>query len=369
MSDAPTQVRNYESKDKPELLEILQRVYDPEVRRKHEFLWDWWQKWNCVAGDENHRPTVILRKGRLAGYSGAQPRRFKVGSREAVGIFTQDTFTDPGDRGVGILLVRHIIKSTEILIGAPVSRSNTLWKKVFGKENIEIFFIRKGKRVIDPYVFIPTRAKAIFGFPVRLFWRLAQAAIEGSAGRLKGAKVEPIGRFPVAVNPLCERWAASRTIAALRDADYLNWRYADSPMSYEKRLLWQGKELVGLAAFRLGVMNGRKVLLLVELLVHHARMREAYTSLLVEVLAFARRNGVSDVQTFDSGCDSMREAMKRLGFLFSSEKMPLLGKWLDDKSDDCPIYRTGDWFISAGDSDYEFSYFNQGWESLEASRA
>lgn len=188
MSESSIQFRTYENGDKAILMKILEDVYDAALRRRYEFLWDWWQKRSAFTNDDNHRPVVVLRAGKLAGFMGLQPRRFKIGAMQEEGVFIMDSFTHPSERGIGISLCRQIYKTNEL--------------------------------------FCP---------------------------RLSSSHLEATTRFPDAGNGLCNCWAALQKNTALRDADYLNWRFTDSPVKYEKRLFWQGDVLVRLAAFRVAI--------------------------------------------------------------------------------------------------------------------
>ena len=368
MSDSKIKVRPYHAEDKFALLQIVEQVYGHIVQKRYAMLWDWWQNRNCLAIEERYRPTVVQREGVVVGFSGMQPRRFKIGSQELEGGFILDNFSSPEARGVGIALFRHLIESTELILGAPVSRANTLWKKLFGKDDIDVFHVRKGVRIIDPSAFLKVGKRTLLVHPIRWIWSCVEFTLGLLSPRIPGARLESVERFPSAIDELCNRWASMQTNSALRDQSYLNWRFSDSPIAYEKTLLWDGNTLAGFCVFRIGIMNGRRALLLVEILAHHRNLRGAYGSLLAHAVKYAREHGATDVQTFDSGCSALRWSMQRSGFFLKPESLALIGHFRHDKSDSCPIYKTQDWFISAGDSDFEFAYFNQGWESLEAVR-
>ena len=68
----------------------------------------------------------------------------------------------------------------------------------------------------------------------------------------------------------------------------------------------------------------------------------------------------SDAQTLDAGCPALRRALARLGF-FRAEPLPVLGYLKGDIGEACTMYRPQSWFLSAGDCDFEFTYFKQGW--------
>lgn len=363
MNIPATAVRPYRSEDKAEVLPLLERVYDAEVRRRHELLWDWWQARPAAGGDAGHGPAVVQRDGRVVGYTGLLRRRFKIGDREAEGGFLIDSFTSPDQRGAGIALLRHLIGSTDLLMGAAQSRFESLWKRMLARDDLTAFRVRKAVRIVDPAAFLPPRLRFARG-PARAAAACAEAALGLIAPRLAGGRIERVERFPPEVDDFCRRWAATRINAALRDADYLNWRFADGPLAYEKRLLIAGGRIAGLAAFRPARFKGRRVLLLVEALAAGPGRARIYGSLLREAIRYARSQRLSDVQTFDAGCADLRLAFRRWGFLLRPEYPDIVAKQRSAEGDRDALYQKEDWFLTPGDSDFEFAYFNQSWKNL-----
>lgn len=364
-----TRVRPYRSEDKPELLPIVERVYDSAVRLRHEFLWDWLQSSPMGNRDTDHVPFVVQRDGLVVGYTGVLRRRFKIGPHMVQGGFLMDSFTSPESRGAGIFLLRHLIGRTDMLMGATNERFVALWCKMLGRKSIDAFQVRKAIRVVDPSALLPRPWRGIFGGAARALAGACEAAIRAAAPRLGDARLESVERFPPAVDGFCARWLEGRRNTAARDREYLDWRFCACPVGYRKRLLWAGDRLAGLAVYRLAEMNGRKVVLLVEILAEGREARRAYGSLLEDVVDFARRNRVTDIQAIEPGCPELRKAFRRWGFFFRPEAPRMVAKIRSDVGDPETIYRAADWFVSAGDSDFEFAYFNQGWRSLEAFRA
>ena len=176
----------------------MDQVYDANVRRRHEFLWDWLQA-RPQAELDGHVPCVIQRDGRLVGYTGLLRRRFKVGSREVDGGFLIDTFTTPESRGAGIILLRHLIERTDLLMGAPRDRAEGLWKKMLDRTNLTAFNVRKAIRMVDPARFLPLPIRGIGAPPARLLASVLEFANRLSAPRLDSGRVETVVRFPAEV--------------------------------------------------------------------------------------------------------------------------------------------------------------------------
>lgn len=366
MSESNVLIRPCAKGDKEILLKILVEVYDESVMRRHELLWDWWQKRSQQASDENHRSMVVLRDGNVVGFTGLQPRTFKIGNNYESGVFVLDTFIHPRARGVGVSLYRHLINVMELMIGAPVERNAVFWKKMTKNENMEVFHIIKSKRIVDVSAFLPNSIRKIFQIPIRVLWSIYELILESRTPQIKGLTFQVIQKYPLGVDSMCKTWASMLKNVPLRDSEFLNWRFTQGPVKYENRLAWQSEQLIGVAAFRVTQMSNRRVLLIVEILAVHKNLVGAYGSMLIEILKFARKNNVSDVQGFDSGCASLHDAYQKSGFIFRQEKSSLLGQYHHDNSPTCPMFQVKDWFISPADSDFEFCYFNQGIDCLEA---
>ncbi|MGH7410897.1 MAG: hypothetical protein ACREJ6_07565, partial [Candidatus Methylomirabilis sp.] len=161
----------------------------------------------------------------------------------------------------------------------------------------------------------PDAGAMAYGFPVPVYSRLLvrtgvctvlhrvvqlERELTGDArdpGRRLAAlryRIEQVSRFPAAVDGLWRRCQQELPLAIIRDARYLNWRYADCPEATYTMLLatdrWTG-QIAGTAVLRLG-FEGRPVALLVDWLVP-ARGRSLTEALLQHCHALAVASGQS----------------------------------------------------------------------------
>jgi hypothetical protein len=361
MSAPATVVRPCIPDDKPQVLSLAGKVYDEGICNRLERLFDWWQRCPTLAGDPYHYPTVIQRDGQVLGYTALARRRFKVAGMEFPGGFVFDTFTSPEHRGVGIAMLRHIRKQTNLLMGGALHpRADGLWRRIADRPDIAVFPFTKAVRLLDPAAFLPPWSRALLAWPARALAACAEFGLARFAPRLGKARIEAVARFPGETDAFCDQWAVSRKSTALRDSGYLNWRYAEAPMAYEKRVLRIDGRIAGISAYRCIRKRGRNMLLIAELLADEPSRAKAYGSLISEAIRFGRRNGVSDIQTLDAGCADMHHALMAWGFRFRRETGPVvgvIGLAMEKELDALYTYR--DWFLTAGDGDLEFSYFNQ----------
>ncbi len=161
--------------------------------------------------------------------------------------------------------------------------------------------VRLVRRFYEEYMG-PEAGAMAYGFPIPVYCRLlvrtgvctvlhrvvqlerALTARDGvSGGRLTSwrYRIEQVSRFPHAVDDLWRRCQRELPLAIIRDARYLNWRYADCPeMEYAKLVAsdrWTGR-VSGIAVLRLG-FGGRPVALLMDWLVPGRHRRLADTLL------------------------------------------------------------------------------------------
>lgn len=144
----------------------------------------------------------------------------------------------------------------------------------------------------------PDRGAMAYGFPIPVYCRylvrtgvctvlhrvvqlerelIGEAALPGSGLGSLRYQIEQVSRFPPTVDELWQRCQQELPLAIIRDARYLNWRYADCPdVAYVRMLAtnrWTGRA-EGIAVLRLGV-EGRPVASLVDWLVPGGRRKLA----------------------------------------------------------------------------------------------
>jgi hypothetical protein len=122
---------------------------------------------------------------------------------------------------------------------------------------------------------------------------------------------------------------------------------------------------VGQVVYRIAQMNGRPVLLLLEMAaigdpVHH------YSLLLAHVLQAARAAHVCDIQTLETGCPVLAATFSRWGFMRRLDEVSVVGTSNIPGTEEA-VYEGG-WGLTAGDAEFEFIFFNQGVDDLKGDR-
>jgi hypothetical protein len=253
------------------------------------------------------------------------------------------------------------IAARDLCMGAPILRAHALWKRL-RKRTIVVREVDKRILVLDVRPFLAKRAvPRVLSELAQLGWGLYRR-FELGRRSLSGRHLalETVARFPEDVDALGRAFASGFAFSVRRTADFLNWRYAEAPVAYEKCLLRDGGRLVGYAVFRVGTMNGRRLLFLLEAAAVESP-RRYYERLLAHVAAAAMRHGVSDVQTLESGCPVFAEALDAWGYRRKREEVPVVGACKVPWAEEICGAR---WWLTAGDGEFEFIFFNQGADEL-----
>jgi hypothetical protein len=203
-----------------------------------------------------------------------------------------------------------------LLSQAVESMVDLRFRRGLKKPGLQVTLVR---RFYEEYMG-PDAGAMAYGFPIPVYCRLLvrtgvctvlhrvvqlerELTIGASVprGRLTSwrYRIEQVSRFPAAVDDLWPRCQSELPLAIIRDARYLNWRYADCPdVAYTKLVAtdrWTGR-VAGVAALRLG-FEDRRVALLMDWLVPGRRGQLA-EALLRHCHAVAAASGQSRIEAW-----------------------------------------------------------------------
>lgn len=366
-SSKAAKVRAYAPVDKPAVLELIECVWGQDIRNDHAFFWDWKHALDGSCPKGNNIAQVIEIDGKIVGYTGAIPVKFKMGESVLDGIFCMDTFTAPDSRGSGVRLMKHQLKIVSITLGAAVPRAKELWNRLAKKDDVVIKNAQKIVRLVNPSsLLVQKGVPPLLIKPICLLWGSVNFFFDIRNKIHFGAqkiRLERVDDFPRSVDALCSDFLKDFQYCALRDHKYLNWRFSSCPFKYEKMLLWDDQRLCGYMVFRTGVLNGRRIMILVEIMAVGMK-KEYYGTMLSRLYEIAKRQSVSDIQTIDNGDAMLTKELKRHGYIVKKEQISVIGRVHDDLYDDNDIYGDSKWFLGAGDADFEFIFFKQGVNSV-----
>ncbi len=278
-------IRPYRQGDESQILELFHRVFGKERSLAH---WQWKFRDNPEGA---HIHVVETEAGEIVGHYAGIPVRVTVDGRTF--IFSQLVDTMVGrDYRRGLkkpgMFARLFMKFAEdygghdraaIMYGFPTPEALRIGQRLLGY----VPLYRMAKLV-----------RPVGGTPHRTPWQQLVDLLNQVRVRVRN-----VDRFDVSVDRLWERCRRELRVATVRDARYLNWRYADcSDVKY--RLLVaagiMGTSLQGIAVLRLDSL-GQGVGYLVDWLVP-LRARAAADQLLKRAFEETELAGLKELQAW-----------------------------------------------------------------------
>ena len=164
----------------------------------------------------------------------------------------------------------------------------------------------------------------------------------------RGLEVRPIERFDADLTALGRRTAADYGNHFVRDAEYFNWRYLDSPRDYRCFGAYRSDDLAGVAVVGHTFKHGVSAGFLADLVVTPGD-GDAVRALLKRAVEEVK-GGADALVLLPSSSTTERGALVRSGFGPTSKRLRFIGKALQDgaRLDE----RKGAWHFTLGDFDF-----------------
>lgn len=163
-----------------------------------------------------------------------------------------------------------------------------------------------------------------------------------------GLELRPLERFGGEMDVLGSRAAAAYGSHFVRDADYFNWRYLDSPRDYRCLGAYRGEELAGVAVVGHTFKHGVSAGFLADLVV--APDDTNAVRALVSRAAEEVKGGADALVLLPPRVAAQRRALARAGFAPTNKKLRFIGKPLHDGVRIDP--RPAAWHFTLGDFDF-----------------
>lgn len=323
-------IRSYQPGDEQQILALFQHVFRQPRQMAH------W-RWKFAANPAGHQISLaVADDGRIVGQFAGLPAHAVTPTASFVLSQGIDHMVDAEfqKQGVFAALTRHFVASF-----LPPARDVVFYS-----------FPLANKHAIDQRI----SAAAELVHPVRaLGWDLGRSeAWRGSATSWQTwrHRVVRVTRFGTAVEPLWKRLRRELGVAIVRDARYLDWRYADCPdvaytlLRVESRLTGR---VLGVAVLRFGWFD-EPVAPLLELLVP-AREGAALRLLLGACHDLARERGLAALRTWLPSTAALHPVLTGLGY--APEETPFLLTQIADRDIARAAVLRARWSYSMGDSD------------------
>ena len=165
---------------------------------------------------------------------------------------------------------------------------------------------------------------------------------------IRGLEVRLVERFGTEMDELGRRAATGYGSHFVRDAEYFNWRYLDSPRDYRCFGAYRDRELVGAAVVGHTFKHGVSAGFLADLVTAPAGSQEAH-ALLSRAVAEVR-GGADALVLLPPRSRAERRTLLRAGFAPTNKRLRFIGKALHEGVD--VDERADAWHFSLGDFDF-----------------
>jgi len=350
-------LRRFNSDDIPKITEFrrsfplspLVRVEEPEYHR-----------WKCDGNPAQPGYIWLVEDGgRVVSTASMTPKRMKILDDEVLAAETGDTFTLPEYQGKGLFtsLVKNttgeaVRKGIDFIYGLPNANSlpGYIERLSYGRiTSPALYYLGRPlniKKVLRQKIGYRWLAD-VLSLPLEIiskgFFKLAAVGI----GR-NDISVTQVTSFPEDIDRLWERVSSNYDVMLVRNRDYLEWRFVNSPGDY---VIFVARgpegETAGYLVARIADENDRRVGYIADFLSledNHIIFKELFYSLL-EVLGAKE---VDIISTWAMKGSFYYKALVRLGFL-PWTKIPLI--CFKSELGNRILSKTYKWHFTFGDCD------------------
>lgn len=317
------EVTPYQFDRNEEVLELLNRVFNPWVGDERYFTWKYLQL--APDGCDFPKGWIIEKDGKIVAFNGYIPRRLWNGQQYVWVLQSFDTATDPGCRGAGLFgilqnKVYEQMRRANIRwvygwtsqIGFKVFTQKSDWK-IWGEQ-------RYLMKVINAKPFVESK----LGNPLaRLAARAGVAAYGHSrkANSIPEISVRQEASFSDSVGFMSEEVCRQFGIVASRDTKYLQWRYSNPIEQYQLLCAYSGGYPLGYA-----VLTTRDNCLDIDDCV--ASTADALLALLACIEGIARDTPMDMIRFRVNVEHQWQRAFKSAGYFWSKTSFPMLGRFI-----------------------------------------
>ncbi len=351
-------IRHLEKKDIPELKKLYVKVWNRAFSERMASIFYWKFFSNPLVEEDNNKSLVMYVNDELIGFLGTIPARFKLGDKVKLGYWLCDFMVDPDRRGVGIKLSRQILKEQPLLLGQAGAEAYRIWQVIINKMT--------GKRIdITGRTLYTKRLNYYFGLKgvvkvpmlancLNRVW-VQYRKIKYENTKVSGLTVYKTEKVGKEFDSFLKGAANSYDNIALRDAAYLNWRFADCP--YDKHYILAAKHgdiIKGYIVLRIIEKDQKKDGIVVDLLTYLGDFSTRHF-LFQAAFDFFDREKVNIAVTQDGEIKSITGFLKKIGFInqIETKSKSIIGSALPKLGvSDEVIYDPAKWYVSLGDSDF-----------------
>lgn len=336
----------YRSEDRRALEQLYRRVAGPEAAERLRLTWQWERRLNPAARGQAAHPWLAHEGTAIVGACDGLPVRVSMSGRELAGVWLADPIVvaERGRQGLHEALLRAWHREAEITLAAGIADST---RAVLDR-------MRVPRAVPVPCVVKPLSRRALrrpdWPTPVNRLVSAVTLPFVRVVARQRPIRetVEVVRRLDGSADRLWADAAGKLALAVRRDAQYVNWRFAEAPHArYAIAVLRRGPDVAGYAVYRHAREPRGRVTHLVDFLAVPGDDR-AVKSLLRWVDREARAEDSDKIRchVLHAG---FRRALKRSGYFGVRPTMAVSVKVNDPATPRAFYEKTDDWHFTLGD--------------------
>jgi GNAT superfamily N-acetyltransferase len=332
---------------------LFERVYGPEVAARRERALRWVTLGNPVDLAEERRYVADL-GGRMAATLGRMPVRITVYGKPGLLRYSHDLLVDPEYRGQELAqrLVHEVATQSDSPVGG-------LWMNA---PSYAIHRKCKWKAMVPGYAqirFLDTEGALAHRMPaplakvagVGLKMALAFTSVDDWSAGPAGLTVEEVESFAPGADGLWSETSPLLGVAAVRDNEYLRWRFDSPPNVPYVRLVARRKEVRrGYLALRLPAPGEAGTAAVAVDLLALPDEPEVITALMREALRRARVANASALVAYTT-LSPFRRRLARLGFVRAPKPQTFVLNNFEGRPDSEILCDSSRWYLTFADSD------------------
>jgi hypothetical protein len=295
---------------------------------------------------------VVLDGERVVGSLGHMPAEFWIQGRREPVRYTHDLLVDPeyrGPRGIGNSLVAHAYAQGDFFPGGMwMTHPSFRLHEMCGFNAVKP--MSTYTLVLDTRAFLARRGMGGARGAVARGARGARRAW-GRRAAPRGVSLLELARFDPSFDAAWERLAKSYGITRVRDAAYVNWKYADHPhLDYRLLIASRGDQTAGYLIWRAAPEHANERRAVVADFLVAKGDATTLRALLAQAIGQARATGTESLSILTTQAWAAR-VLRGLGFLpRGSRNTWVVANWRDRIPE--PWLRDHDpWHVCLGDSD------------------
>jgi predicted N-acetyltransferase YhbS len=323
-----------------DLVALLARVGTTQLSDE-EFRW-WFDRNPAGEGIVS----LAVDRDEVVGVAAMSYFRTRLDGRETKLAIPVNVATDPRYRGQGVFT------TLEVENEAAAAESGSPLTVTFPNGASYPIFLRRLGWTDLPKLRLwarPLRASAVVRYALGRPGSVGGLRVADNASRtIRSLEIRAVERFDEAMSDLGRRAGSAYGNHFVRDAEYFNWRYLDSPRDYRCFGAWRGERLAGVAVVGHTFKHGVSAGFLADLVVGPGGVdatRALVTRALDEV-----RGGADALVLLPPPGRAERRGLLASGFAPTNKRLRFIGKVLRDGAE--LDERSEAWHFTLGDFDF-----------------